>query len=264
MPQVGVGVGATFRTVTAISAWNPLDIFAGGQGGAWYDPSDLSHMWQDTAGTVAVTTDGQSVLRIDDKSGNGLHLTQATGALAPLYKTSGGLHWLQFNGTTQFMSRVATNLSAYFRATGFVSFRRNADDAQRYIMEHGVTGSVPGFDMRSPSGANTNFSSQGRGATGAASAARATSAAPVSVYATSMIDIQAPSTQLRTFGVAGTAVTTATGGGNFGTATLMMGARTTLLSFMSGNIYQLILAMKTASAAEILNAENHCRVKAGL
>lgn len=65
---------------------------------AWYDPSDLSTLWQDTAGTTPVTTDGQSVLRMDDKSGNGFHATQATGSKAPLYKTSGGLHWLEFDG----------------------------------------------------------------------------------------------------------------------------------------------------------------------
>lgn len=71
---------------------------------AWYDPSDLSSMWLDTAGTSPVTTDGQSVARIDDKSGNGRHLTQATGSLCPLYKTSGGLHWLQFDGTDDRMA----------------------------------------------------------------------------------------------------------------------------------------------------------------
>jgi hypothetical protein len=65
---------------------------------SWFDPSDLSTLWQDTAGTSAVTTDGQSVARIDDKSGNGRHMIQSTAGDRPLYKTSGGLHWLLFDG----------------------------------------------------------------------------------------------------------------------------------------------------------------------
>ena len=65
---------------------------------SWFDPSDLSTLWQDTAGTSPVTADGQSVARIDDKSGNGRHMIQGTAANRPLYKTDGTLHWLLFDG----------------------------------------------------------------------------------------------------------------------------------------------------------------------
>ena len=74
-----------------------------GEFGGWYDPADLSTLWQDTAGTVPVTADGQSVARIDDKSGNGIHLTQGTAGQQPLYKTDGTLHWLEFDGTDDFL-----------------------------------------------------------------------------------------------------------------------------------------------------------------
>lgn len=80
------------------AAFSPSSLFGGGEFGGWYDPSDLSTLWQDTAGTTAVTTDGQTVARIDDKSGNGNHLTQATASARPTYRTSGGLHWLDFDG----------------------------------------------------------------------------------------------------------------------------------------------------------------------
>jgi hypothetical protein len=81
---------------------------------AWYDPSDLSTMWKDTAGTDPVTADGDAVARIDDKSGNARHLTQGTAANRPLYKTAGGLHWLQFDGTND---QLSVN-SAGLRITG--------------------------------------------------------------------------------------------------------------------------------------------------
>lgn len=78
---------------------------------AWYDPSDLSTMFQDTAGTTPVTTDGDPVGRINDKSGNGRNLLQATAASRPLYKTSGGLHWLLFDGSDDFLETAAFALT---------------------------------------------------------------------------------------------------------------------------------------------------------
>ena len=87
------------------SAFSPRQLFSASQTGAWYDPSDLATLWKDTAGTDPVTADGDAVARIDDKSGNGNHLTQATAAARPLYKTAGGLHWLDFDGTDD---RLAT------------------------------------------------------------------------------------------------------------------------------------------------------------
>ncbi len=55
-----------------IAGWgggfNPLSLFAAGEPGAWYDPSDLSTMFQDTAGTTPVTATGQTVGLLLDKS----------------------------------------------------------------------------------------------------------------------------------------------------------------------------------------------------
>ncbi|MEM7295612.1 MAG: hypothetical protein AAF330_03150, partial [Pseudomonadota bacterium] len=65
---------------------------------AWYDPSDLSTLWQDTEGTVPVTAAGQAVAKVTDKSGNGFDLAQSIPAARPIYKTDGTLHWLEFDG----------------------------------------------------------------------------------------------------------------------------------------------------------------------
>ena len=66
---------------------------------AWWDISDISTLFKDTAGAVPVTADGDVVARISDKSGNGNHATQATALKRPTYRTSGGLHWLELDGT---------------------------------------------------------------------------------------------------------------------------------------------------------------------
>lgn len=85
------------RFAVAGPAFDPLSLFAGGVAGAWYDPSDLSTMWQDTAAVTPITADGQSVARINDKSGNGKYMIQTTAGLRPIYRASGGLHWLAFD-----------------------------------------------------------------------------------------------------------------------------------------------------------------------
>lgn len=54
------------------------DLFSNGENGFWYDASDTSVLFTDTAGTTAVTAVGQQVKRINDKSGNGNHLVFET------------------------------------------------------------------------------------------------------------------------------------------------------------------------------------------
>lgn len=58
-------------------------LFASGEQGAWYDPSDLTTMFQDAAGTTPVTGVEQPVGRILDKSGRGNRATQTTTASRP-------------------------------------------------------------------------------------------------------------------------------------------------------------------------------------
>ena len=77
----------------------------------WLDPSDLTTLWKDTSGTDPVTADGDAVARIDDKSGNGLNLTQATEGSRPLYKTSGGFHWLEGDGDDDFLTVSSSPVS---------------------------------------------------------------------------------------------------------------------------------------------------------
>jgi hypothetical protein len=48
--------------------FNPRALFALGEVGVWYDPSDLSTMFTDTAGTTPVTAAGQTVALLLDKS----------------------------------------------------------------------------------------------------------------------------------------------------------------------------------------------------
>jgi len=69
------------------SGFSPAFLFAGSIAGAWYDPSDIDTLFQDSAGTTPVTTSGQPVGLMLDKSGRANHATQATAAARPTYQT---------------------------------------------------------------------------------------------------------------------------------------------------------------------------------
>lgn len=75
------GFGAPRRAAGGGGFTDPTDLFTGADYGFWYDFSDASTLWQDTSATSAVTTAGDDVRRVDDKSGTGsAHITEGTGA----------------------------------------------------------------------------------------------------------------------------------------------------------------------------------------
>jgi hypothetical protein len=64
--------------------FSPAVLFAQGEQGAWYDPSDLTTLFQDNLGTTPVTATGQTVGLMLDKSGRGNHATQSSLASRPI------------------------------------------------------------------------------------------------------------------------------------------------------------------------------------
>jgi hypothetical protein len=69
-----VGSGPAGFIASATPAISYTSLFMNGEDGAYYDLSDIASLFQDTSGTTPVTTAGQSIGRINDKSGRGHHL----------------------------------------------------------------------------------------------------------------------------------------------------------------------------------------------
>jgi hypothetical protein len=93
--------------------FTPASLFANGEQGAWYDPSDLTTLFQDSAGTTPVTGVEQFVGLMLDKS-KGLVLGSE---IAPSTNYSSG--WttqsgVALPGTTAVYTSVASNNGAYF------------------------------------------------------------------------------------------------------------------------------------------------------
>jgi len=70
MPSIALPVSLRGQLLsgTRTASFSPLSLFAASEPGVWYDPSDLTTMFTDTAGTTPVTTPGQIVALLLDKS----------------------------------------------------------------------------------------------------------------------------------------------------------------------------------------------------
>lgn len=108
---LGIGNGLTTSRRAGggpAHAFSPAAMFAVGEKGAWYDPSDISTLFQNAAMTVPVAADGDPVGAMRDKSGNNIHLLQTTAGVRPTFKAAGSSRWLEFTDRTDWMVSSST------------------------------------------------------------------------------------------------------------------------------------------------------------
>ena len=108
--------------------FSPARLFDNGEQGAWYliRPQLL---FQDAAGTVPVTTDGDPVGRMLDQSGNGYHAIQTVSGQRFVYRTDGTLHWLEGDGVDDFLQNTTVNFVMATSST-LVAGRQNVTGVQ--------------------------------------------------------------------------------------------------------------------------------------
>lgn len=104
------------------AVFSPLSLFTGSKKGLWYDPNDLTTMFQDTGGVTPAVAVNDPVRLIRDKSGNAVHATALSDAERPLLKqAASGDYYLGFDGTSHRLVTGAVDLSAasaFSRVTG--------------------------------------------------------------------------------------------------------------------------------------------------
>ena len=129
--------------------FSPIQLFLQGEQGAWYNPGDLSSLFQDSAGTVPVTADGDPVGRMLDKSGNGNHATQSVSGRRPVYRTDGTLHWLQPDGVDDnfLVQNKAFNLNT-FSALCATEIGSNTNQRVYDTRGTGTVGDAKGFQLK--------------------------------------------------------------------------------------------------------------------
>ena len=202
----------------------------------WYDPSDLSTLQQDSAGTVPVASAGDPIGRILDKSGAGNHATQVTTTSRPLWQTT----YAAFDGVNKSWGTSAINFTGTNQVTVIVGLRKLSDAATAVIAELSANLAVNNgsFFVAGPNG-GTSLSFAARGtATGQNSPTGYP--APISAVVTGRADIGASTTSLRINGAQAASTATSLGSGNFGNYPFFIGRRSNASLPFNGNLYGLI------------------------
>ncbi|MDO8983007.1 hypothetical protein [Cypionkella sp.] len=245
-----------------------LTLFALGEPGAWYDPSDLSTLFQDAAGTTPVTASGQPVGLMLDKSGRGNHATQATAASRPTYQTSGGLSYLAFDGVDDFMV-TGTITPGTDKAQVFAGVRKLSDAAVGVLLEssasiaanNGVIGIVAPLNT---TGSTFGFASKGT-LFSAWSVSGAGFAAPSTVVLTGLGDIAADNQILRLNGAQIASAVADQGTGNYLAYPIYIGRRGGTSLPFNGNLYGLTFRFgANLTAAQIASTETYMAGKTGV
>lgn len=118
---------------------------------AWYDAQDAATLFQNSACSVPVTSNGQSVGCFRDKSGNNHHALQPTPGLLPLFNTSGvqALPSLRFDGVDDMMSAPDhadfNNMAGFTAVVVFVP--QTVDSQPRGILSKRPSQSSTTFSM---------------------------------------------------------------------------------------------------------------------
>jgi len=260
-----VGTTSTLVEARPWSIFLPTRLFAASEKGVWFDPSDITTLFQDSTGTLAVTAVGQPVGKMLDKSGNGYHATQSTAGKRPTYQIDPyGYGYLAFDGVDDFMVTGSIDFTgtATMTASVGVLLETPSPVGGSVAVEFGNVNAINGsFYITAPAN-NADHSFALRGTT--LISARAANISSNDDILTGIFDISQATKELelipRLNGVqipnaditwAGTTA----GTGNFGNQPMYIGSRLGTSLFFKGHLYGTVIRGKKSTANEILLTE---------
>lgn len=266
------------KLMQAISGFSPSQLFAAGEQGVWYDPSDFSTMFQDSAGTIPVTAVEQPVGRILDKSGRGNHATQPTTTKRPILRQDvAGRYYLAFDGTDDRLSVVSINFTSTSKISTFAGIRKATNGTFPVIVESFNNNQFPSWSIFASQNATTatgTFAGMNTSSTAYWAGYTVNQSAPVSLVITGLFDCNkttlVDSIALRlnasVQSLSDASAGTRTPAANFPTNQLSIGQRFNNNTFQlpfNGNIYSLIVRGAASSDTQILQTETWVNSKTG-
>jgi hypothetical protein len=249
----------------ALTIFNPLTLFAAGEKGVWFDPTDISTLFQDAAGTIPVTAYGQKVGRISDKSGNGNHATQSNAAFQPTYQIDNeGNPNLTFSGSYTQLATRAIDFTATAQMMVGVGLHVVGSASAAAAIELGSdVNSVNGSFLFGAPSSTADHSLYLRGTS--TIAARVDNVVDGDDIMLGLFDISQATKELELIPrlnrvqLSGSQITwtgTDAGTGNFGNLPLFIGARSGGTLPFQGKIYQVIVRGALTNASDITQTEN--------
>ena len=247
--------------------FNPSSsLFAAGEKGVWFDAGDISTLFQDSAGTVPVTTVGQPVGKWLDKSGNGNHAIQNVSASRPTYQIDN-----EGNPNVTFTKSPATQLVT--PAIDFTGTPQMTTCIGIHVTDSSSAGIpiVLGSDISSVNGSfligapssTADHSLYLRGTS--TLQARVSNIVDGDDIITGLFDISQATKELEIIPrlnfvqITGSGITwtgTDAGTGNFGNLPLYIGSNSGLTNPYGGKIYQIIVRGALSTATQVYQIES--------
>ena len=252
--------------------WSPGQLFGPAVPGGWYDPSDPTSVFADISGTQ-VAAIGESVARLNDKSGNGLHAIQTISAARPiLRKDSSGRRYLDFDGVDDRLSSAPLNLSGHLKLTVAAGVRKRDGGAARAIMGHHVSSlNAGGFDLLASTGANDIIGALARSTAGSSGQIGVSShlLSPTTFVMLAQVNFAASAGAECLVRLNGTTMAQNIGviqdnTGTFGNGSLFLGSRANNTLFLNGRLYSLIVIAAELDAAAVVSLEDHVTSRTGV
>ena len=237
-------------------------LFANGEQGFFYDPNDLSTMYQDAAGTTPVTAAGQPVGLILDKSGRNNHAYQTVSASRPILQRNAttGAYYLAFDGVDDFLQTANIDFTSTDKVSLFTGVTKLAD-AGKIIAELSPNTTVNAgsfFFVSGTYGGGNGYSSLARGSANADESQTAlnfTYLAPDVAVLSVKHDISGDLSSMRRNGVVGINGLADKGTGSFGNYPLFIGRRAGIAFSFTGHLYGFIGIGKLVSDSETIALE---------
>ncbi len=258
-----IGIGATLFKVPTMhggAAFSPASLFAAGEEGSWYDPADLTTLFQNSNGTTAVAV-GDPVGYMGDKSGNGNHAIQATSTKRPTLQQDGSLYYLDFGGDDG-LATSAIDFTGGDQLTVCAGARKDINTTMVVAeLSPNISGNNGAFRLASL--ANTwRYGAKG---TSIVNVDATTYAANAVSVLTGLSDISTPVATIRVDGVQKATSSTSQGTGNLGNYPLNIGARNNGGSlFLDGRIYGFVIRSVLSTGADLTNLEAYMAAKTGV
>ena len=258
-------LGVNKLGVTNSTGFDPANLFADGVNGVWFDPSDLSTLFQNSDGTGAPAV-GQPVGYMADKSGNGHNATQPTSTKRPTLRTANGLYYLEFDGADDCLKTTFIDFTGTDAMSVFTGVKKNDDVNNNTVVELGNDVSFGDAFRLMSFKANNNkfgFSSVGDGSVRTAYG-NAVAGASTAVL-TGVSKISTPSVFIREGGSLIETSVASQGAGVYDNNLLNIGARNNgTANQLNGNVYSLIIRNVVSTATVIANTEAYVARKTGV
>lgn len=266
------GAGIWTPGCTVISGQQNLtqlikSLFSNNEVGFAYDPNDLSTLYQDAAGTIPVTSAGQPVGLMLDKSGRGNHARQTTSASRPILRRNAttGAYYLEFDGTDDFLVTNSIDFTATDKVSLFAGVRKLSDASAGMVCELGsnVSTTAGTFFIAAPPGALAQITAASNG-TVARFADATNLPAPISTVISVSSDITANTLIIRANGTQRMKNTISQGAGKYANYPLYIGRRGGTSTPFNGHLYSLIGIGRLTTDSETIALEKSIAKNTGV